>query len=116
MRRVFLALAVTVGVAAQAAAQSPDGAVAGVLRRAGVEPTTGALMGIDPKARAEALDALERAYPLPREVLDREDTLPADREALMDRLGLIRRPDAPVTRVTGRTPGRGEIVDALAGR
>ncbi|WP_114377898.1 hypothetical protein [Elioraea thermophila] len=107
-----LVVAVNVGpVWAQA-----DGAVAEILRRAGVAPIPGAVMGTDPKARASALDALERTYPLPPDLRDRENTVPPDREAVMDRLGLTRHPDAPVVRMTDRTPTRAEIVDALAGR
>lgn len=114
-RSLLLAVLVVAASLAPAAAQS-DGAVAELLRRAGVSPTPGALMGTDPKARSSALDALERTYPLPPELRDRENTLPPDREAVMDRLGLIRHPHAPVTRLTDRTPSRAEIVDALAGR
>ncbi|MDW8443987.1 MAG: hypothetical protein RML45_06545 [Acetobacteraceae bacterium] len=74
------------------------------------------MLGTDPKARADALDALERSYRLPPELRDRENTPPPDREAVMDRLGLSRHPKAAVTRMTDRTPTRAEIVDALAGR
>jgi hypothetical protein len=102
--------------AAAAQAQAPDGAVAEILRRAGVPPSPQALAGTDPKARTIALDSLERGYPLPRSVLDREGTPPPDAEAIMDRLGLVRRPGAPTTDLSGRTPSRQEIVDALAGR
>lgn len=97
-------------------AQQEDGAVADLLRRAGVTPNAQMIAGTDAKARATALDALERTYPLPRAVLDREGTPPPDAEAVMDRLGLVRRPGAPVTNLTGHTPSRQEIVDALAGR
>lgn len=93
-----------------------DGAVAAILRRAGVAPTQGALAGTDAKARAEALDALERAYPLPRNVLDRENTPPPDAEAVMDRLGLVRHPRAPITDLSGRRPAAREITDALRPR
>ncbi|WP_439580225.1 hypothetical protein [Elioraea sp.] len=115
MNRPLLALPL-LAVAAAAQAQAPDSAVGEVLRRAGVPPTAEALAGTDPKARAIALDTLERAYPLPRSVLDREGTPPPDAEAIMDRLGLVRRPGAPTTDLSGRTPSRQEIVDALAGR
>lgn len=113
----ILALAGLVVMAglAPAAAQA-DGAVAEVLRRAGIAPTPGAVLGTDPKTRVTALDALERTYPLPPDLRDRENTPPPDREAVMDRLGLTRHPNAPVTRLTDRTPTRAEIVDALAGR
>lgn len=100
----------------QGGAQAQDGAVAAILRRAGVAPTEGALTGTDPKARAQALDALERAYPLPRNVLDRENTPPPDAEAVMDRLGLVRHPAAPVTDLSGRRPAAREITDALRPR
>jgi hypothetical protein len=99
-----------------AAAQPADSAVAAVLRRAGVAPTEGALAGTDAKARAQALDALERSYPLPRSLLDREDTPPPDAGAVMDRLGLVRRDGAPVTDLSGRRPTSREIVDALGPR
>lgn len=114
-RALALAAVVAAASLAPATAQS-DGAVAEILRRAGIAPTPGAVMGTDPKARAGALDALERTYPLPPDVRDREDTPPPNREAVMDRLGLTRHPSAPVTRMTDRTPTRAEIVDALAGR
>jgi hypothetical protein len=93
-----------------------ESAVAAILRRAGVAPTESALAGTDAKARAQALDSLERGYPLPRSVLDRENTPPPDAEAVMDRLGLVRRPGAPVTDLSGRAPTRGEITDALRPR
>lgn len=115
MTRPLLALPIVLAAAA-AEAQPQDGAVAALLRRAGVPPTQQALAGTDPKARAIALDALERTYPLPRAVLDHEGTPPPDAEAIMDRLGLVRRPGVPVADLTGHTPTRQEIVDALAGR
>lgn len=99
-----------------AAAQAEDGAVASVLRRAGVAPTQGALAGTDAKARAQALDALERAYPLPRSVLDTENRLPPNPDGVMDQLGLVRRPGAPVTDLSGGTPTSRQITDALAPR
>jgi hypothetical protein len=102
--------------AAQGAAPPQDGAVASVLRRAGVAPTEGALAGTDAKARAQALDALERSYPLPRNVLDRENTPPPDAEAVMDRLGLVRHPGVPMTDLSGRRPDAREITDALRPR
>lgn len=109
-------------VAPQAPAQPPaaadpgESAVAAILRRAGVAPTEGALAGTDPKARAQALDALERSYPLPRSVLDRENTPPPDAEAVMDRLGLVRHPGVSVTDLSGRSPAAREITDALRPR
>lgn len=102
--------------ATAADAQPQEGAVADLLRRAGVTPNAQMIAGTDPKARATALDALERTYPLPRAVAEREGTPPPDAEAVMDRLGLVRHPGAPVTNLTGHTPSRQEIVDALAGR
>jgi hypothetical protein len=120
MRKTPMALgslAVALIVAAtETAAQAPDGAVAAVLRRAGVAPSEAALSGRDPKARAEALDALERSYPLPRSVLDLENRLPPDPNAVMDQLGLVRRPGAPVTDLSGGTPTSRQITDALAPR
>jgi hypothetical protein len=113
---IRLAAALLVLAPAAAHAQAPDSAVAAVLRRAGVAPTEGALAGTDPKARAQALDALERAYPLPRNLLDREDTPPPNAGAVMDRLGLVRREGAPVTDLSGRRPTSREIVDALGPR
>jgi hypothetical protein len=101
---------------AQPAAQEGESAVAAVLRRAGIAPTEGALAGTDPKARAAALDALERSYPLPRSVLDRENSPPPDREAIMDRLGLVRRPGVPVTDLSGAPPTARQITDALKPR
>lgn len=116
MTRPLLALPIVLAAAAAEAQAPPDGAVAALLRRAGVTPTEQALAGNDPKSRALALDALERTYPLPRSVLDREGTPPPDAEAIMDRLGLVRRPGVPVADLTGHTPSRQEMVDALAGR
>ncbi|MCS6853263.1 MAG: hypothetical protein NZ523_00700 [Elioraea sp.] len=113
-RMVVAAMVLAAGMA-PALAQA-EGAVAEILRRAGVAATPGAVLGTDPKARADALDALERGYRLPPELRDRENTLPPDREAVMDRLGLSRHPNASVTRMTDRMPTRAEIVDALAGR
>lgn len=101
---------------AQGGAEGGESAVAAILRRAGVAPTEGALSGTDPKARAQALDALERGYPLPRSVLDRENTPPPDAEAVMDRLGLVRHPGAPMTDLSGRRPAAREITDALRPR
>jgi hypothetical protein len=115
MIRLILAAPLLLAAAA-VQAQPQDGAVAELLRRAGVAPTPEAIAGTDPKARATVLDALERTYPLPRSVLDREGTPPPDAEAIMDRLGLVRRAGAPVTDLTGHTPSRQELVDALAGR
>lgn len=103
-------------LATAARAEAPDGAVAELLRRAGVPATPQAIAGTDPKARALVLEALERTYPLPRSVLEREGTPPPDAEAIMDRLGLVRRPGVPVTNLAGHVPTREEIVDALAGR
>lgn len=103
--------------AAQAQAQpAHDSAVAAVLRRAGVAPTEAAVSGRDPKARAEALDALERSYPLPRSVLDLENRLPPNPNAVMDQLGLVRREGAPLTDLSGSTPTSRQITDALAPR
>lgn len=116
MGRTLLLSALIAAASLTPALAQSEGAVAEVLRRAGVVPTPGAVMGTDPKARASALDALERTYPLPPELRDRENSPPADREAVMDRLGLTRHPNATVTRMTDRTPTRAEIVDALAGR
>jgi hypothetical protein len=99
-----------------AKAQPEEGAVAELLRRAGVTPNAQTIAGTDAKARATVLDALERTYPLPRPVAEREGTPPPDAEAIMDQLGLVRRPGAPVTDLAGRVPSREEIVDALAGR
>jgi hypothetical protein len=101
---------------AQRGGEAGESAVAAILRRAGVAPTEGALAGTDPKARAQALDALERGYPLPRSVLDRENTPPPDAEAVMDRLGLVRHPGAPMTDLSGRRPAAREITDALRPR
>ena len=115
LARAALAALVVAASVAPAIAQA-EGAVAEILRRAGIAPTPGALMGTDPKARASALDALERASPLPPDLRDREAIPPPDREAVMNRLGLTLHPNAPVTRMTDRTPTRAEIVDALAGR
>lgn len=112
-----LLLAALIGAAGVAPAMAQaDGAVADILRRAGIAPTPGAVMGTDPKARANVLDALERISPLPPDLHDRETVPPPDREAVMDRLGLTRHSNAPLTRMTDRTPTRAEIVDALAGR
>ncbi|GIX08312.1 MAG: hypothetical protein KatS3mg116_0022 [Elioraea sp.] len=113
--RPLLALPILVAAAA-AEAQPQDGAVADLLRRAGVAPTAQAVAGSDPKSRALVLDSIERTYPLPRAVLDREGTPPPDADAIMDRLGLVRRPGVPVADLTGHAPTRQEIVDALAGR
>lgn len=115
MTRLLLALPL-LAAASVAEAQPQEGAVADLLRRAGVPPTAQAIAGRDPKTRAIALDAMERLYPLPRSVLDREGTPPPDADAIMDRLGLVRRTAAPVADLTGHTPTRQEIVDALAGR
>ena len=101
---------------AQTPAQATDGAVAAVLRRAGVTPTEATIAGRDPKARAEALDALERSYTLPRSVLDLENRLPPNPEAVMDQLGLVRRPGARLTDLSGSTPTSRQITDALAPR
>ena len=123
-----LAAAVIAATATEAAAQAPgrapgqaadqaaDSAVAAVLRRAGVTPTEAAISGRDPKARAEALDALERSYTLPRSVLDLENRLPPNPEAVMDQLGLVRRPGARLTDLSGSTPTSRQITDALAPR
>lgn len=112
-----LAAALLVAATAnEAYAQGEGSAVAAVLRRAGVAPTEGALAGTDPKARAEALDALERSYPLPRSVLDLENRLPSDPNAVMNQLGLVRRPGAPVTDLSGSTPTSRQITDALRPR
>ena len=109
-------LACLTATAVPVVAQPDESAVAQVLRRAGVAPSPGALAGTDAKARAQALDALERAYPLPRNLLDREDTPPPNAAEVMDRLGLVRHGGAPTTDMRGRTPSRQEIVDALAPR
>lgn len=112
-----LLLAALIGAASVAPAMAQaDGAVADILRRAGIAPTPGAVMGTDPKARANVLDALEQTSPLPPDLRDRETAPPPDREAVMDRLGLSRHPNAPVTRMTDRTPTRTDIIDALTGR
>ncbi len=119
LRRATAALLVAAAAseaAAQATAPPRDGAVAAILRRAGVAPTEGALAGTDAKARAQALDALEGSYPLPRTLLDRENTPPPDAEAVMDRLGLVRHPGAPMTDLSGRRPAAREITDALRPR
>jgi hypothetical protein len=108
---------IVAATATEAQAQgAQDSAVAAVLRRAGVTPTEAAVSGRDPKARAEALDALERSYPLPRSVLDLENRLPPNPEATMNQLGLVRRPGAPLTDLSGSTPTSRQITDALAPR
>jgi hypothetical protein len=115
---VAMIAAATGEARAQAARAEPaeESAVAAVLRRAGVAPTRAAVEGRDPKARAEALDALERSYPLPRTVLDLENRLPPDPNRVMDQLGLVRRLGAPVTDLSGSIPTARQITDALAPR
>jgi len=120
MRKTQIALgsvaAALVVASSQTAAQAPDGAVAAMLRRAGVAPSEAALAGRDPKARAQVLGSLERSYPLPRTVLDLENRLPPDPNAVMDQLGLVRRRGAAVTDLSGGTPTSRQITDALAPR
>ncbi|WP_144299981.1 hypothetical protein [Elioraea rosea] len=114
-----LALAAAHGSAAAQQRQAQprqDGAVASLLRSAGVEPTEAAVAGTDAKARAQALDALEKRYDLPRSLLDRENTPPPNAAEVMDRLGLVRHPGVPMTDLSGRTPTAREITDALGPR
>lgn len=111
-----LALAAAHGSASAQAQPRQDGAVASLLRSAGVEPTEAAVAGTDAKARAQALDALERRYDLPRSLLDRENTPPPNAAEVMDRLGLVRHPGVPMTDLSGRTPTAREITDALGPR
>ncbi len=109
-----LAFAAAQGTAS--AQSNQDGAVASLLRSAGVEPTPGAVAGTDAKARAQALDVLERRYDLPRSLLDRENTPPPNAGEVMDRLGLVRHPGAPMTDFSGRTPTARELTNALGPR
>jgi hypothetical protein len=102
-----------------AAAQPPvhDGAVAETLRRGGGTPSEAMIRGTDAKSREAAIERVARSYDLPPALLNLRDRLPDDPQAVMDRLGLIRRDGAPRTDLSHRDPpSAGEIFDALAPR
>lgn len=122
--RMLLAAPVAVaGLAASwiagAMAQAPprDSAVAETLRRGGGTPSEAMVRGTDAKSREAAIDRVARSYNLPPALLNLRDRLPDDPQAVMDRLGLIRRDGAARTDLSNRTPpSSSEIFDALAPR
>jgi hypothetical protein len=113
-----LALAgIAAGWIAEAMAQPQQGAVAETLRRGGGTPSEAMVRGTDPKSREVAIERVARSYTLPPELLNLRDRLPDDPQAVMDRLGLIRRDGAPRTDLSNRNPpSSSEIFDALAPR
>ena len=110
------ALAYTL-VATSSGAQTPGGpsAVGDVLSRAGVPPTPSTVMGLSQKDSMDAVQALEKTYPLPPEVLQVRDRQPDNVPEVMNKLGL-KPVTAPRTDLRQRTsPATSDdVVNALA--